>query len=145
MSSHVIGAILHVNRSADAQPWPLAIEGYDGRTHELLLEPGEMLLYESTKLLHGRPRPFRGSWFASMFAHFKPVGWLVTYDDTQLALPPGWHHDTRSGAPHTTVPGSASGVPALVVGQVGAWFEPECRHSWCGLTGIFEASGVGAT
>ena len=38
------------------EPWPIVIEGYDGRSVEVDLQPGEMLFYESAKCIHGRPR-----------------------------------------------------------------------------------------
>lgn len=44
-----------------------------------------MLFYESAKCLHGRPRPLRGSYYASVFVHYKPVDWDLTSLDVQYA------------------------------------------------------------
>jgi hypothetical protein len=49
-------------RYGDQEPWPIVIEGIDGVTAEVDLKPGQMLLYESAKCTHGRPRTFRGEW-----------------------------------------------------------------------------------
>ena len=37
-------------------------------------EPGEMVLYESAKLPHGRQIPFEGEYYDNLFAHFYPEG-----------------------------------------------------------------------
>ena len=38
------------------------------------MEPGEMVLYESGSLIHGRPFPLNGRSFANIFIHFEPTG-----------------------------------------------------------------------
>mmetsp|Transcript_22391 Transcript_22391/g.32097 ORF Transcript_22391/g.32097 Transcript_22391/m.32097 type:complete len:347 (-) Transcript_22391:298-1338(-) len=35
--------------------------------------PGEMVLYESGSLIHGRPFPLKGGYYANVFIHFEPV------------------------------------------------------------------------
>ena len=60
--THIISAILHVHEEygSDSQErWPLQIQDHQGTVHEVLLNPGEMVLYESAKLIHGRPKPFQ--------------------------------------------------------------------------------------
>jgi len=69
--THIISFILHIASSDDAEPWPLVIEDYHGNTHEVVLTSGDLLFYESSKLLHGRPHTFQGSWYTSIFAHFR--------------------------------------------------------------------------
>ena len=49
--------------------------GFDGVHYDITLEPGEMILYEGHRLVHGRPYPFNGTRFANAFIHFKPTGW----------------------------------------------------------------------
>ena len=77
VETHVISAILQIHKELDgAEDWPLEIVGMDGLVRQIYLEPGDMLLYESTTLIHGRPTPFQGKVFANIFAHFKPTsGW----------------------------------------------------------------------
>jgi len=38
------------------------------------MEPGDMVLYESHSILHGRPFPLKGRYFANIFIHFEPTG-----------------------------------------------------------------------
>ena len=63
-NTHVVSFILHIGSSDDAEPWPIVIEDYLGNTHEIILTSGDMLLYESSKCLHGRPKRFKGSWYS---------------------------------------------------------------------------------
>ena len=51
--------------------WPLVIEDHFYRQHKVRLKPGQMLVYESAKLLHGRPVPFSGDNYANVVVHFK--------------------------------------------------------------------------
>jgi hypothetical protein len=41
----------------------------------LYLQPGELVLYEGARFLHGRPLRLNGAAFANIFSHFKPVDW----------------------------------------------------------------------
>ena len=44
-----------------------------GSQHQVHLEPGQMLWYESAKLPHGRPHTFTGEYYDNIFVHFKPI------------------------------------------------------------------------
>jgi len=70
-STHVFGATLNIGQQLD-ESWPLVIEDNFSRRHEVTLQPGEMLLYESERLPHGRPKPLRGEFYAGVFAHYRP-------------------------------------------------------------------------
>ena len=52
VDTHVISSIFHIDHLYDdeAQPWPIEIEGHDGKRHAVSLAPGQMLLYESAKV-----------------------------------------------------------------------------------------------
>ena len=54
-TTHVISGIYHVDRSDDAEPWPIVIEDFRGNTNQVYLAPGDVLFYESSKCFHGRP------------------------------------------------------------------------------------------
>ena len=69
--THVYGVSLNVAQQVE-DLWPLVIEDAPGDSREVLLQPGEMVLYESQRLLHGRPRPLCGDFYAGVFAHFRP-------------------------------------------------------------------------
>lgn len=74
VETHVISSIVHVAADVD-EPWPLTVLDAAGQVHEVVLAPGQLLLYESAKLPHGRPTPLRGRSYASLFCHYRPVGW----------------------------------------------------------------------
>jgi prolyl 4-hydroxylase len=63
--------------------WPLEVYGHDGRAHNVSMEPGDMVLYESHSVIHGRPFPLKGRFFANIFIHFEPV-----YEEESVELPP---------------------------------------------------------
>ena len=69
--THIVSFILHIDSSDDAEPWPIFIEDYRGNTHEVTLTPGDLLFYESAKCWHGRPRRLNGSWYSSVFSHYR--------------------------------------------------------------------------
>jgi len=69
----VTSAIINVAQDLDGEePWPLEVYGHDGVAYNVTLEPGDMLLYESHSVIHGRPFPFQGSYYANVFIHFEP-------------------------------------------------------------------------
>jgi hypothetical protein len=79
--THIISCILHVDHDDDpeSEPWPIMIEDFQGNTNEVVLESGDMLFYESSKCLHGRPKKFKGKWYSSIFVHYYPANnWNVS-------------------------------------------------------------------
>lgn len=73
------------------EPWPLEVYGHDGVATNVTMEPGDMVLYESHSVIHGRPFPLNGDFYANIFVHFEPLGpkneALENYD-AELDLPP---------------------------------------------------------
>jgi len=125
-ATHVISCILHVDHDdePDSEPWPIVIEDFQGNTNEVFLESGDMLFYESSKCLHGRPKAFKGKWYSSLFVHFYPVGWEKKQQSLEVhyAVPPIW---SRSLGPK-------EGLDRLeMVGT--SMKEPDCEHKWCAL------------
>ena len=53
-NTHVISAIINVDQDVD-EPWRLLILDHEENEHWITMEPGDMVLYESAKMLHGRP------------------------------------------------------------------------------------------
>ena len=74
----VSSAILNVAQDVD-EPWPLEVIGHDGVAQNVTMEPGDMVLYESHSVLHGRPYPLKGRYFANIFIHFEPTGHSKKY------------------------------------------------------------------
>ncbi|MEO0493047.1 MAG: 2OG-Fe(II) oxygenase [Actinomycetota bacterium] len=112
--THVISSIVHIAHDTD-EPWPLSIVDLDGVEHEVLLEEGEMLLYESARCPHARPVPLDGEAYCSLFLHYRPIGWNLTYrqlldqaqaDEATDILPP------ELWPPHLRPPENGVGDPA---------------------------------
>jgi hypothetical protein len=124
--THIISAILHIDSSDDAEPWPIVIEDFLGNTNEVILTPGDMLFYESSKCFHGRPAKFIGSWYSSVFVHYYPKDpeWMEIEHDMEahFAIPPDWANE----------PGWENALPEVeVIGT--SLREPECTDNWCQL------------
>lgn len=47
------------------EPWPVEVISHDGRAHNVTMVPGDMVLYESHSVLHGRPFPLSGRFYVS--------------------------------------------------------------------------------
>ncbi len=63
---------ISVNMSValDGKPWFFDIIDHDGNEHQILIEPGECVFYESAMCLHGRKNNFNGNYYANMYCHF---------------------------------------------------------------------------
>ena len=68
VSSCIINVAQDVN-----EPWPIEVYDHNGRAHNVTMEAGDMVLYESASILHGRPSPLNGSFYANIFVHFEPL------------------------------------------------------------------------
>ena len=51
--------------------WPLYILDNEGEQHMVMMEPGEMVWYESARLIHGRPQPLEGEYYDNAFIIFR--------------------------------------------------------------------------
>lgn len=72
LPTHILSAILQIDQKVD-ENWPLNLIDHKGQKKSLNLKPGQMLLYESASVLHGRQFPFRGDYYDNLFIHFQPV------------------------------------------------------------------------
>jgi hypothetical protein len=124
--THVLSAILHVNHNAGSQPWPLVIEDFLGNTNEVMLEAGDLLLYESSKCLHGRPRRFNGEWYTSIFVHFYPRHQMEDRAlDVHYRVPPHWRE---------SVVVETAEQPVDSFEMIDTFCkEPNCHDEWCAL------------
>ena len=78
VETHIISSILLIHKKLESgqENWNLQIIDFTGERRNVSLEEGEMLLYESGTLIHGRPLPYQGTIFANCFLHYKPAeGW----------------------------------------------------------------------
>jgi len=122
-NTHIISSILHIDHSEDSKPWPLVVEDFLGNTNEVSMTSGDMVFYESSKLFHGRPRKFDGSWYSSLFLHYYPKNWDISgakIDEYHFGIPPTWNN-------HIPLPEGIE--PAEMFGM--GMEEPNCPDSWC--------------
>ncbi|CAJ1935071.1 unnamed protein product [Cylindrotheca closterium] len=82
----VSSAIINVDQDLD-EPWPLEVIGHDGLATNITMEPGDLVLYESHSIIHGRQFPLKGSYMANLFIHFEPIGPIGTEVNPNLDLP----------------------------------------------------------
>ena len=64
-NTHVISVIFHVDDKS-TEPWPLHIVDNYNREHDIYFEKGDMVLYESARCRHGRPKVFNGDFFRNV-------------------------------------------------------------------------------
>lgn len=69
----VSSAIINVAQDVD-EDWLLEVYDHDGVAHNITMEPGDLVLYESHSVIHGRPFPLKGRFYANIFVHFEPLG-----------------------------------------------------------------------
>lgn len=69
----VSSAIINVAQDVE-EPWVLELVGHDGKVTNVTMEPWDMVLYESHSVIHGRPFPLKGKYYANLFVHFEPLG-----------------------------------------------------------------------
>lgn len=123
----VSSCIVNVAQDVD-EDWLLEVFDRDGNAVNVTMEPGDMVLYESGSLIHGRPFALKGNYYANVFIHFQPTGMPLgsdNYDyvedldeffppyvqkDSEAAEhwkrrnPTGWHQESPSGAHVDTIP-----------------------------------------
>jgi hypothetical protein len=98
------------------------------------LTSGDILLYESSKCFHGRPRTFNGSWYSSVFAHYYPKhGYKDTFNKREkvYAIPPHWNDEPTT---HYETPITMHGTTME---------EPSCPNGWCETQHTKKWSGPG--
>jgi prolyl 4-hydroxylase len=69
---HFVSSTICIDHALDSR-WPLHLESLDGTVHQVDMEPGEYVLYEGTRLAHGRPYPLEGDFYAGIFIHYYPA------------------------------------------------------------------------
>jgi len=131
--THIISSILHVSHDESMENWPIIIEDFQGNTNEVYLEDGDMLFYESSKCLHGRPKKMNGEWYTSLFIHYYPTDWDANKVemDSHYRIPPGWNNN---------LPQEGKTTEDLVVRDTSVK-EPSCENEWCSLANSVKVYG----
>jgi hypothetical protein len=75
-ATHAVSLIVNVAQGNLTDPWPVEVHDHADRLHEVLMEPGDVVYYESARCLHGRNRPLTGpqAYYINLFTHYRPIG-----------------------------------------------------------------------
>lgn len=94
--THAVSLIVNIAQDNLATPWPIEVFDHADRLHEITMEAGEIVYYESAKNLHSRNRPLTcktgGCSFVNLFTHYRPVSdgsnWFKNMSDMPNRPPP---------------------------------------------------------
>ena len=77
LPTHAVSLIVNIAQTNLASPWPVEVFDHADRLHEINMEEGDIVYYESAKNLHSRNRPLSckpgGCAFINLFTHYRPV------------------------------------------------------------------------
>jgi prolyl 4-hydroxylase len=123
----VSSAIINVAQDLD-EPWPLEVIGHNGVAENVTMEPGDMVLYESHSVLHGRPFPLKGRYMANIFIHFEPIGHsLRHYDNHNIGDVDAKYRESLMKGHGGHENESNNGLPPYII--AGSPEEPHWRQS----------------
>ena len=75
-ATHAVSLIVNIAQGNLTEPWPVEVNDHADRLHEVIMEPGDIVYYESAKCLHARNRPLMGdnAYYTNLFTHYRPTG-----------------------------------------------------------------------
>lgn len=81
VTTHAASVIINVAQGNVTKPWTVEVYDHADRLHEVVMQPGDIVYYESAKCLHGRNTPLHGegAYYVNMFSHYRPVGDAAWY------------------------------------------------------------------
>lgn len=93
-TTHAVSLIINIAQGNLEEPWPVEVFDHANRLHEIIMEPGDIIYYESAKNLHSRNRPLLGgsnAYYVNLFTHYRPMDdgddWYLK-KDTKPKQPP---------------------------------------------------------
>lgn len=86
INTHAVSLIVNIAQGNVTQPWTVEVYDHADRLHEVVMEPGDIVYYESAKALHGRNTPLAGGFYTNLFTHYRPIGDPQWYEKEN---PPG--------------------------------------------------------
>lgn len=72
--THAASLIINIAQGGIREPWKIEVYDLANRLHEVEMEPGDIVYYESARCLHGRMKPLNGSYYVNLFSHYRPLG-----------------------------------------------------------------------
>lgn len=143
-ATHAVSLIVNVAQGNLTEPWPVEVQDHADRMHEVVMQPGDVVYYESARALHGRNRPMKGNgqaYYVNLFTHYRPVG-----DDLWYLKPNPPH--TPEALTNDNVQGScrlvSKGTAGTTEGQLGNIQTVECDDKRLGKyisPTLFQAQG----
>jgi len=90
-STHAASLIVNIAQENVSRPWTIEVLDHADRLHEVVMEPGDIVYYESAKALHGRNTPLQSGNYINLFTHYRPTDdpdWYLreTPEDTPKPL-----------------------------------------------------------
>lgn len=73
-ATHAASVIMNIDQGDIRTPWKVEIYDFADRLHEIEMEPGDIVYYESARCLHGRMAPLDGGYYVNLFSHYRPIG-----------------------------------------------------------------------
>ena len=73
-ATHATSLIVNIAQGDMREPWAVEVYDFAGRLHEVIMEEGDIVYYESARVLHGRMKPLKGAYYVNLFAHYRPLG-----------------------------------------------------------------------
>lgn len=73
-ATHAASVIMNIAQNAIRTPWKVEIYDFANNLHEIEMDPGDIVYYESARCLHGRMQPLDGGYYVNLFAHYRPNG-----------------------------------------------------------------------
>lgn len=73
-ATHAASLIINIAQSEMRTPWKVEIYDFAYRLHEIEMDEGDIVYYESAKCLHGRMKQLEGAFYVNLFAHYRPIG-----------------------------------------------------------------------
>jgi hypothetical protein len=73
VNTHACSLIINVAQAEIREPWAIEIYDHADRLHEIPMDEGDIVFYESARCLHGRMQPLKGRHYVNLFAHYRPV------------------------------------------------------------------------
>ena len=73
-ATHALSLIINVDQINMLEDWHVEINSHNEDLHEIAMQPGDVVYYESAACLHGRMRPLLGDGYVNLFSHYRPRG-----------------------------------------------------------------------
>uniref|UniRef100_A0A061RLD4 Uncharacterized protein n=1 Tax=Tetraselmis sp. GSL018 TaxID=582737 RepID=A0A061RLD4_9CHLO len=107
VESEVVSGILHVDSDTE-EPFPLQILQRDGQVVSVNTKPGQLIMFQGSKRIHGYTNSLRGRFFASISLGYRPESWNVTRMQVMAAIPPWWDASEQPSSEEAEADGNSS-------------------------------------